>query len=323
MIGKADEIIRRVAQIKVLVAGSINHDLFINVDRIPPDDGTAEIRSSAKGFGGHGANCAVAVAKLGARTQLVGAVGDDLYGKELCEDLEAHRVDTSAIAVDAQRQTGSVVIPSSPTGRYMLMHRGANDADLDWRARLSKIDPTEFDIVVLMDPALGLVDAILSKLEARSLPRLVWAPGGLFASFERFSRISQVADTIILNRREYQATFGGAVDAPIDWNPHYNCDLVVTIGHQGALLIDRNGNRTFSPAFDVAVVDETGAGDAFIAAYSIARALELFSGSERLRIANMAGSLATTGAGARAGHCSFARLFAALNQTNVVLSNLA
>ncbi|WFU25153.1 PfkB family carbohydrate kinase [Bradyrhizobium sp. CB1717] len=323
MIGKADEIIRQVARTKVLVAGSINHDLFIHVDRIPPDDGTAEIRSFGTGFGGHGANCAVAAARLGACTQLIGAIGDDLHGKELCNDLNTNRVDTSAIAVDAQRQTGSVVIPSSPTGRYMLMHRGANDANLDWSARLSKLDPTEFDVVILMDPGLGLTDAILSRLKAQSRPRLVWAPGGLFASFERFSRISQIADTIILNRREYQATFGEAVAALVESGPRADCDVVVTIGPQGALLFDRSGNRIFSPAFDVSVVDETGAGDAFVAAYSIARSLERASDLDRLRLANMAGGLATTGVGARAGHCSFASLLAALSRTTVVSSALA
>jgi ribokinase len=321
MIGNADEMIRQVARIRMLVAGSINHDLFIHVDRIPPDDGTAEIRSFGSGFGGHGANCAVAAARLGARTQLIGAVGDDLHGRKLCQDLETNQVDTSVIAVDTERQTGSVVIPSSSTGRYMLMHRGANDADLDWPAKLSKIDPAKFDTVILMDPSLGLVDAILSRLEARSRPRLVWAPGGLFASFERFSRISRIADTIILNRREYEATFGEPVGPPIVGGPCSSCDLVVTMGSQGALLIDRSGHRSVSPAFDVDVVDETGAGDTFIAAYAIARALEPVSNVDRLRIANMAGGLATTDFGARAGHCSFAALVAALSRTDDVSSS--
>jgi ribokinase len=302
------EIAAQVAQVRLLVAGSINHDLFINVDSIPSDDGAAEIRSFSRGFGGHGANCAVAVARLGANACLLGVVGDDHHGRELCKDMEINLVNTSGIHIDPRQPTGSVLIPSSPTARYMLMHRGANDAEFDWQTTLSERDPAEFNAVVVMDPGQNLVDAILAWLAGRSSPRLVWAPGGLFACFERFSSISRMANTIILNRREYEATFGKPLAPSANQASGFDGDLVVTLGSRGAMLIGASGTRTFCPAFEVDAIDETGAGDAFIAAYAVALAIDQFSNLDRLRIANMLGGLTTTGIGARTGHHSFASL---------------
>jgi len=290
-----------ISKLRMLVIGSINRDVFLRLNRFPANDGSAEVEAVAEDLGGHGANCAVRAAHLGAQVSLMGAVGDDKSGSMLIEDLRRARVDISRVHVDNSLPTGTVFIPQAPDRQFMLMHRGANDSQTASQDLPSKLIVGEFDVVVLMDPSHGLLNALLRPLMDRDRTTLVWAPGGLWASRPEFARSQNIADTIILNRPEYDSALESS-----ECFPEQQCfpDVIVTAGSIGAYLHKRGARSLHVPAFAVDAVDATGAGDAFVAAYSAVAGLDFLTALERLQVASMAGGLATQARGARGGLCS-------------------
>lgn len=303
MIGVLDDLVDKVSRVQILVAGSINRDLVVEIPEFPVDDGTVEVQSVYEGFGGHGANCAHAVARLGARAVLLGAVGADGPGADLIGDLEVHGVDVKGVHVDKTHATGLVIIPSAPERRFMLMRRAANDAPRDWSKALHEAG-SEIDIALMMDPAPELASAILENNALNPKTKVVWAPGGLWVSRSEFRDMHRRADILILNRVEYVKA--------LETCERIASTLVVTMGSEGSCIHDADGNRIHAPAYAVEAVDETGAGDAFVATYVVLLAIGGVSEVDRLRISNMAGALATTAVGARAGHVSMGTLLSSL-----------
>ncbi len=94
----------------VVVIGSINTDLTTYVPRLPGPGETLFGHSFIAVPGGKGANQAVACARLGVDTKMVGRVGNDGFGKEPLRALAAEGVDTSSIFVDDETSTGLAVI---------------------------------------------------------------------------------------------------------------------------------------------------------------------------------------------------------------------
>ena len=91
---------------KIAVIGSINMDLVTTAPRFPAVGETLLGSGFAQFMGGKGANQAVAAARLGAEVALVGAVGDDVFGRELLAGLQAQGVDTAAVKTLADTPTG-------------------------------------------------------------------------------------------------------------------------------------------------------------------------------------------------------------------------
>src|SRR5512146_2336807 len=91
---------------EVLVAGSINVDLVVRVAQLPAPGQTVSGGTFERHHGGKGANQAVAAARLGAAVTMVGAVGDDDFGRNALVDLTHEGVDVSRVAVLSGRSTG-------------------------------------------------------------------------------------------------------------------------------------------------------------------------------------------------------------------------
>src|SRR5436309_199398 len=81
----------------VVVVGSVNMDLVVRAPRLPVPGETLLGHSFATAHGGKGANQAVAAARLGAKTAVIGCVGDDPFGRELRAGLESDHIDCSAL----------------------------------------------------------------------------------------------------------------------------------------------------------------------------------------------------------------------------------
>src|SRR3954469_3722957 len=95
---------------QVFVAGSINMDVVATADRHPKPGESVAGREVFYFPGGKGANQAVAAAKLGAATTLIGRVGDDAFGRELRAFLAAQEVDLTFVRDTRQAHTGTAVI---------------------------------------------------------------------------------------------------------------------------------------------------------------------------------------------------------------------
>jgi len=129
----------------LLVLGDVNPDLILHGDTVVPAFGQAErlVDEARLVIGGSGAILACGAAKLGLRVALAGVVGDDMFGRYMCERLQAHGVDTSAVVVLPDRPTGVTVVLSGRHDRAMLtspgtigeLRRSVIDEDLLRRTR--------------------------------------------------------------------------------------------------------------------------------------------------------------------------------------------
>jgi ribokinase len=295
---------------RLLVIGGLNVDQHLRVDERPVDDGSARISEYELGFGGHAGNCAVQLARLGANVSVLGAVGVDADGEALVADLESCGVDTSYICRLDGHHTGRVVIPTFPDCRYMLMYRGANE----------ELDPdlvhlvTEFDAVVLFDPPLRFAEALLDFLErGPARPRLYWNPGGLLANSPWTRTRLACADVVIMNRVETRDAVGDVNESLLERlsQQRRGFRLIETMGREGSRL-HAAGRTTAAASYAAKVIDETGAGDAFTAAFAAFDALD-FDELVSLKLANAAGACAIEGVGARVAQPDLATLIGRWN----------
>ena len=124
----------------LLVLGSANADLVVEVGRRPAGGETVLGGDTVVLPGGKGANTAVAAARVGASVALIGAVGGDGYGSLLRESLESSGVDTALVKTSA-RPTGIAYITVTPDGENSIVVSPGANADVS----LSDVDGISFD----------------------------------------------------------------------------------------------------------------------------------------------------------------------------------
>jgi len=246
----------------VAVVGSINADEVYRVERIPRPGETVTARQHTSMSGGKGANAAVACALSGARTVLVGAVGDDAAGALALDGLRAAGVDVSAVARLDGRPTGTAVVTVAADGENtVLVSPGANGA----------LTPAHVDAALRALPRGGVV---LTNLEIgtdaaeaalRGAVALGAAPVLNPAPAHDVPDGLLVHGTVLTPNEHEAAVLTGYEDperAATALQQRTGAPVVVTLGARGALVV-RAGTSTLVPAPRVTAVDTTGAGDAF------------------------------------------------------------
>ncbi|MFD2471411.1 ribokinase [Amycolatopsis silviterrae] len=250
----------------VLVVGSANADLVVPVDRRPGGGETVLGGDTALSPGGKGANTAVAAGKLGADVALLGAVGDDPYGRMLRDSLSNAGVDAQFVRT-VERPTGIAYITVTPDGENsILVSPGANSA----------LEPGD-----ITDEALDGVRVLVASLEVplptveravvRAREHGVRVLLNLSPAAEVSAETLAALDVLLVN--EHEAAYLLGAD---DVDPRKLLELgpraaVVTLGAKGAAVIEGDKSTTVeSPK--VAAVDTTGAGDAFAGALAAALA---------------------------------------------------
>jgi ribokinase len=291
---------------RVVVIGSLNVDLIVHSDREPADDAAVIAPSIVTAPGGHAGNCASALAALGVRVGVAAAIGMDPEGDSVLEDLRTRGVGISAVHRYTSAPTGRVIIPVFPDKHYMLMHRGANDLLPAAKVRDALTAP--IDAVVMFDPSReALRETVDTISRRRPRPLLCWCPGGVYCGDQIVAEIAPHCDVLLLNRDEHRQILGRLGSAPLG---RPGGDVVLTMGPEGALL--RRGDREWrAPAQPARVVDPTGAGDAFAAAYLVS-VLAGLPPMSRLRSGNLAGARTVGAVGARARQASLADLITGL-----------
>ena len=133
---------------KILVIGSINKDLVITAPRFPKEGETILGNSFYTTNGGKGANQACAIGKLGGNVYMLGAVGNDNFGKDLSNALSSNNVNIDNLLIKNNISTGIAVITVNNDGaNHIIVAQGAN-------ALITKDDINEklissFDIIVM------------------------------------------------------------------------------------------------------------------------------------------------------------------------------
>ena len=111
---------------KIVVIGSLNMDVVVNVDEMPEKGQTVSGKNLELIPGGKGANQAYAAAKLGGRVSMIGAVGDDDNSGVLIRNLETAGVDVSGIDIQKNQYSGTAFIFISSDGTMIVAVPGTN-----------------------------------------------------------------------------------------------------------------------------------------------------------------------------------------------------
>ena len=252
--------------------------------------------------GGKGANQAVAAARMGARSAMVGRVGCDIFGPQLLEGLAAAGVDISGIGVNPEESSGIAVIGVDETAQNCITQvLGANDTCGPGQgqavkrllsgaaALLLQLETSiELSLEVAWESAYLGVAVILDPGPVRPVP----------------DELLGLCNVITPNETEAQALVGFPVTGPESAAKAAAALLrrgvgtaVIKLGAQGAYFANNEVHGMVSP-FDVAAVDSVAAGDAFNGALAVSLA-EGKNLEKAVTIACAAGALAVTQTGAQ------------------------
>ena len=261
----------------VAVVGSINLDLVATVTSLPEPGETLTSTGLAYVPGGKGANQAVGAARLGADVRFVGAVGDDDFGRQAVAVLRGAGVDLTRTQVVAGTTGIALIVVDEDGDNQIVVVPGANHA----------LDAGQVDI--------GEPEALISQLEVRDDAIQAGLQGfdGFFClnaapAREAAREILERADLIVANSLELEA-LGSSPMGTL---------FALTLGAEGALLLDDGVEVARAAPPRVDAVDGTAAGDAFTACLVVS----LLEGRERdesLRRACAAGALAASRPGAQ------------------------
>lgn len=288
-------------ELRVVSIGSTIFDLVARAPRVPRE-GEVVVSTGLKFFhGGKGANRAIALARLGVRTALISAVGDDANGRFAIEGLVRNGVDTAWVKKSPEAVTGCSWIAVLPSGNNATWVDPAANLTLTPEDVLRAGDTIRRADAVAADLEVSL-DAVEAALrlarEAGKLTVLDAGPPGRCPP-----AILALADVVSPNEPELEALTGEHVSdvesagrAAARLVGRGARAVVVKLGSAGATLVTNEGKEHF-PAFKVDAVDPTGAGDAFTAALTV-RLAEGAAMADAVRYANRAGALAVTRLGA-------------------------
>lgn len=251
----------------VAVVGGINLDVSVRSELAPGPGETVLGTSKLEGLGGKGANQAVAAARAGAQVGLVGLVGGDRASSMLDSRLRAARVDISGVGVLPDATTGTAIIVVTDDGENrIVVVPGANGQ--------VTTEYVETNSSFIAAAAVLVVQGELPTAASRSAIRIA-AENGCRVVVNLAPVVSlgielEAADPLIVNTVEAAQLTGIAADdvAAILLNRDYYSavarSVVVSVGSEGAIVIDE-GVATHLPApAGVVARDTTGAGDALV-----------------------------------------------------------
>ncbi len=285
----------------VVVCGSLNMDLLSQVERLPLPGETVLGTHYQHSAGGKGLNQAIACARMGVPTAMIGAVGDDAHGHTLTELLRIEGVDTTRVRTRSGETTGLAQVMLAASGENsIIVHAGAN-ASL--RAEDVAHDlPEAIVYLAQLETPLDTIEAFFAA--ARNVGGccvLNTAP-----AVTGSDRLLPLADVLVMNETElaYYAGQAAAVSAAqvrrlgprLLQRPQQA--LIVTLGAEGAWIFT-HASEEFIPATPATVLDTTGAGDCFTGVLAAGIALGQVL-PEAARRASRAASIAVTRLGAAA-----------------------
>lgn len=240
---------------QVWVLGSINADRTVAVAKLPQPGETVLAGAIGEASGGKGANQAVAAAKLGAATALIGRVGEDAIGEILLQDLQTSGVDVSRVAIDSLAPTGQAWIAVDGLGQnQIIVLPGANQAvggaEVDRLQRSLGSAPRPIALLLQLEvPLAAVVAAAQAGQAAGAIVLLDPAPAPEHLPPELWAAINWITP----NATEAAQLVGFPVQTPEDAARAATRlqelgakGAIVTLGEQGAWVAgptDCFGNR--------------------------------------------------------------------------------
>ena len=285
---------------RIVVVGSANIDLTTFTNQFPKPGETIFGQKFDLGFGGKGANQAVAARLCGAEVFMVARVGSDLFGPATIENFRKQGIDPTHVKQVEGLSSGVAPIFVDPNGQNrILVVKGANDAlkpaDVDAAAEtLKSADcivlqfeiPVETVYYTIAFARKHGIRCILNPAPAQSVDLAALKDLDYFVPNE--TEAETIAGTPVRNVEDAKKVAAQLVSSGIR-------RVIITLGANGSLLAGREG-REHVPPFAVNAIDSTGAGDAFIGSFAVFLG-EGVPEREAVRRANLYAGLSTTGIG--------------------------
>jgi len=258
----------------ILVVGSANMDLVVNVEQFPRPGETLMGKSFKMFPGGKGANQAVACAKLGCPTYFIGKVGNDDFGKRLTNNMKETGIYLNNLLVDPSETTGTALITVDNKGENEIivisgsnMKVAAEDIS-QFKEVFQKVNIVLTQLEIPLEAVMETSKLarkndcifILNPAPAQTIPDSLFSSVDFFTPNEiELAELScQSCDTI----KDIEKAAKKIIDKGVK-------NIIVTMGDKGALFVNRETVNHF-PVTAVEAVDTTGAGDAFNGALACA-----------------------------------------------------
>lgn len=315
---------------EVVVVGAINVDFVVAAEHLPRPGETVVGPRFERHGGGKGANAAVAAARAGATVRLVGAVGADDTGRSTIDELGADAIDVSSIAVLEGEATGVALIMVDRDGQNQIaVGAGANAAVTAQQVTRALRDAAVKPACVLVSTEIpqGAIAAAVEAATAMGV-RCILNPAPVVPVVLELLRHGPLLTPNATELVELTARLDGRsgvsgsgsdgdrssiIDGARKLVALTGAPVVVTMGGDGALIVDPDGRPEHFPAGTAKVRDTTGAGDTFNGVL----VTRLASGDDlrtAVRTAIVAASLSVAHVGARAGMPTAARIASELGR---------
>lgn len=286
----------------IIVFGSINMDLVTKTPRLPVAGETLTGYEFFTAGGGKGANQAVAAARLGISTQIVGRLGNDDFGRQLLRHLQAAGVQTDGVLVDETTSSGVAVITVDDAGENNIIIIGGangrlNETDVE---RLRSRLPGAAALLMQLEIPMATVQLAAQVAHSAGVPVILDPAPAQDIPDDLYPLI----DIITPNQLEASQLVGFPVDgqeaarqASAELQQRGVSTVIVKLGDRGVFCATAE-ETFFVPAFSVQAVDTVAAGDAFNGALAVALAQGRLL-REAVVWGAVAGALSATKAGAQ------------------------
>ncbi|MCY4286294.1 MAG: PfkB family carbohydrate kinase [Thiotrichales bacterium] len=313
----------------VVVVGSANTDLTVTARSLPRPGETVTEGALHTGFGGKGANQAVAARRAGAEVAFVARMGADAHAERYLEHLRAEGIDIGAISRDRRAASGVALIAVDAAGHNQIaVASGANTRlrPAHLKAGLRRVR-TNTVVVAQLEVPIDTVEAAF-RAARRAGATTMLNPAPVPSSTDKVPSVTStgataapegaplvgllpptlvaVTDVVVVNQVEGEQLTGLSVSGVVHARRAAAALIesgfgaaVVTLGDRGAVWTDATGNgRTAAPR--VKAIDTVGAGDTFVGylASGLARGIAL---GDSVAEAVHAAALAVTRQGAQSG----------------------
>ncbi len=289
------------SNINAAVVGSINMDIVLEMDKIPQEGENVLGTRYSYANGGKGANQAIGLARLSAKTKMIGKVGNDTNGTKLLENLIKNNIDVSGVEQNGSSTGLAAIILDSEGKNRIVVYEGAN-AEIQPSHAASCIDDNLDLLLVQFETSQDVVIECVNRAIEKNITTVIDC--GPAKPFD----LEKMAGATIISPNESE-TLALTGILPEDDETILKASkilkerskaefIVIKLGSRGCSVWDGE-NLKLMPPYPADVVDTTAAGDSFTAAMALEfkRSGDIFAACD---MGNKAGSIAVSRVGADA-----------------------
>lgn len=287
---------------KALVIGSLNMDMTVKVEELPKLGETIFGNDFYESCGGKGANQAVAVSKLGMKTEMIGMVGKDSQGEKLIQNLNKYGIISDNV-IKSDEFTGRAIITVDKKGDNNIIVIPGSNFKITKEHIQDKQDVIVSSDVVILQNEIPFETVEFSLLKAKELGKItIFNPAPARKLSEK---VFKNTDYLILNETEMEEIF------EIKFNDEEYTEkisskkkeygiknIILTLGDKGSILFSEDNNIKKYGVYKVKAVDTTAAGDSFIGAFTM-KICEIGNPDEAIKYATAVSAIVVTRQGAQ------------------------